>query len=135
MEISRKSIKPFNTRVSFGLYRHYSGELLLKDDVIEEIQAYQAKLINEREIYLSVSISDALIVLNNQKEPHLILNFINYPRFPLNHSELKQEIENLVKHLMAMFSQNRVVIEFPDETVMFEKSKDIDPRIIANTNV
>jgi len=135
MEISRKSIEPFHARVSFGLNRHYSDELLLKEDVIKAIQAYQAKLISERDIYLSVSISDALIVLRNQKEPHLILNFINYPRFPLNHSELKQEIENLVKHLMAMFSQNRVVIEFHDETVMFERSKDIDPRIIANTQI
>lgn len=133
MEIPRKSIKPFNAKISFVLCRHYTEELLLKEDVIEEIQAHQAKLINEKEIYLSVSISDALIVLNNQKEPHLILNFINYPRFPLNDADLKSEIENLVKHLMAIFSQNRVVIEFDDETVMLDKSSDIDPRIVANS--
>jgi len=133
MEISRKSIEPFHARVSLGLNRHYSEELILKEDVIRAIQDFQAKLINEREIYLSVSISDALIVLNNQKEPHLSLNFINYPRFPLTHAELKLEIENLVKHLMEKFSQNRVVIEFNDETVMLDKSNEIDPRIVAKT--
>jgi len=132
MEISRKSIEPFHARVSIGLNRHYSDELLLKEDVIKAIQAYQAKLISERDVYLAVSISDALIVLRNQKEPHLILNFINYPRFPLNDADLKSEIENLVKHLMAKFSQNRVVIEFNDETVMLDKSIEIDPRIVAN---
>lgn len=133
MEISKQSIEPFLARVSLGLNRHYSEELLLKEDVIKAIQAYQARLIREKKIYLSVSISDALIVLNNQKEPHLILNFINYPRFPLTHAVLKVEIENLVKHLMAEFSQNRVVIEFNDETVMLEKSNEIDPRVLANT--
>lgn len=36
---------------------------------------------------------------------------------------------------MAMFSQNRVVIEFHDETVMFERSKDIDPKIASKIQV
>lgn len=42
---------------------------------------------------------------------------------------LKETIEELTKALMKEFDQNRVVIEFLDETVMFEVSEEIDPRI------
>ena len=131
MEISRKSLEPFKAIVNFGLLRAYSEELLSKEDIIKEIQAYQIQLIKEKKIFLSVSISESLVVLNNQKEPHITLNFINYPRFPLNPLILKLEIEILVKKLMDMFNQNRVVIEYHDETVMLEYSEEIDPKIRA----
>ena len=77
MDISRKSLEPFKAIVNFGLLRAYSEELLSKDDIIKEIQAYQIQLIKEKKIFLSVSISESLVVLSNQKEPHVTLNFIN----------------------------------------------------------
>ena len=42
---------------------------------------------------------------------------------------LKIEIETMTKYLMNEFEQNRIVIEYFDETVMFENSEKIDPRI------
>ena len=131
MEISRKSLEPFKAIVNCGLLRAYSEELISKDDIIKEIKAYQIQLIKEKKIFLSVSISESLIVLNNQKEPHITLNFINYPRFPMDPLVLKLEIESLVKKLMDIFNQNRVVIEYHDETVMLEYSGEIDPKIRA----
>jgi hypothetical protein len=59
----------------------------------------------------------------------LKLNFINYPKFPLKETLLKKEIEKITKALMKEFDQNRVVIEYLDETVMLEGSDRIDPRI------
>lgn len=68
-------------------------------------------------------------MLSGQVEPHLQLNFINYPKFPLKENILKIEIENLTRAVMQKFEQNRVVIEYLNETVMFEDSELIDPRI------
>lgn len=45
---------------------------------------------------------------------------------------LKIEIENLTKYLMTEFEQNRVVIEYLDETIMLANSELIDPRIKIN---
>ena len=129
MDISRKSLKPFKAIANFGLLRVYSEELLSKDHIIKEIQAYQIQLIKEKKIFLSVSISESLVVLSNQNEPHINLNFINYPRFPLDPLILKLVIESLVKKLMDIFNQNRVVIEYHDETVMLEYSEEVDPKI------
>lgn len=129
MNPSRITKEAFRAKVSFGLHKGYSDELLSKEEIIEEIRAYQKRLISEKNIYLSVSLSEALIVLGGQNEPHLILNFINYPRFPLDPPELKTVIENFIKHLMHVFNQNRMVVEYHDETVMLEYSTETDPRI------
>ena len=68
-------------------------------------------------------------MLSGQVEPRLQLNFINYPQFPLKENVLKIEIENLTRSLMQKFQQNRVIIEYLNETVMFEDSELIDSRI------
>lgn len=82
----------------------------------------------ERNIFLSASISDCNIVLNNQNEPHLKIDFINYPKFPLEESVMKENVISLSKELMIKHNQNRMVIVFPDETIMLEQSDEIDPR-------
>lgn len=129
MNITRKSIEPFKAIVSFGLNKGYTDELVSKDAIIREINNYQKRLADEKGIYLSISISETIITLIGQKEPHLVFNFINYPRFPLNVQVLKQNIERLIEHLMSRFQQNRVVIEYLDETVMLEFSNEVDPKI------
>lgn len=130
MRVARKSIEPFKATVSFGLNKGYTDELISKEAIIREINDYQSKLANEKDIYLSISISETIITLIGQQEPHLVFNFINYPRFPLQVQELKQTIEHLIRQLMSTFQQNRVVVEYLDETVMLEFSSEVDPKII-----
>lgn len=132
MEVSRVSVKPFKAVVTFGLNRNYSDSQISSDEVIEAIQRYQDKLVLAKKVYLSISVSDSVIVMSHQKEPHVVLKFINYPKFPLNHKELKFEIESLVRYLMDKFSQNRTVVEYLNETVMFECTDQIDPRIVSS---
>jgi hypothetical protein len=132
MNISRKSIKPFRAKVTLGLFRGYTTEIIDKKIVIEYIQLYQNQLIKSKNIYLSVSLSESTIILNYQKEPHLILNLINYPKFELEIPLLKKEIEKLIKHLMDNVEQNRVIIEYLDETVMLESSPNVDPNVLKN---
>lgn len=129
MEVTKKTIKSFSAKVTFGLELGYTGELIEKTKIIKHIQKIQNKLIKNKDIFLSVSISECNIVMSGQIEPHLILSFINYPKFPLKIETLKKEIEQLTKQLMNKFKQNRTIIEYLDETVMLEQQGKIDPRI------
>ena len=97
--------------------------------MIKAIQQYQNSLISERDIYLSVNVSECEIVLSGQNEPHLNLAFINYPRFEMTPEELKKEVLSISEYLMDEFRQNRIVIVFNDETVMLENNSEVDPRI------
>ncbi len=129
MNFFKKTIKPFSAKVTFGLEKGYTKKLIKKSLVIKSIQKYQDNLIKEKNISLSVSLSECSIILSGQVEPHVNLNFINYPKFPLKEKVLKIEIENMTRSLMKEFEQNRVVIEYLDETIMLENSELIDPRI------
>lgn len=129
MEVIKKTIKSFSAKVTIGLELGYTGELIEKTKIIKHIQKIQNELIKNKDIFLSVSISECNIVMSGQIEPHLILSFINYPKFPLKIETLKKEIEQLTKQLMNKFKQNRTIIEYLDETVMLEQQGKIDPRI------
>lgn len=129
-KVTRKPVPPFKATVTFGLQRHYTDEILSKEAIFREINKYQKRLQDEKDFLLSISVSETLILLNSQREPHLVFNFINYPLSPLPVQELKQIIEHFVEHLMTLFQQNRVVIEYLDETTMLEFSSDVDPKIL-----
>ncbi|WP_010662685.1 hypothetical protein [Marinilabilia salmonicolor] len=125
----RKSVNPFSASITMGLERGYSRELIHKSDVISWLQGWQDRLLKEKKVGLSVCISECEIIFSGQVEPHLKLSMINYPKFPLKEEDLKDVIELLVRDLMEAFNQNRIVIEYLDETIMLENSPDIDPRI------
>ncbi len=129
MEVIKKTVKPFSAKVTLGLELGYTGELIEKTEIIQHIQKIQNNLIKNKDIFLSVSISESNIVMSGQIEPHVTLSFINYPKFPLKVEILKKEIEALTKQLMNEFKQNRTIIEYLDETVMLEQREEIDPRI------
>ena len=130
--MKKTSIKPFYAKVTLGLEIGYTKKQIEKSEIIKSLQTYQNQLITEKKVILSVSLSVCDIILSGQVEPHLKLNFINYPKFPLEEKVLKIEIENLTEYLMKEFEQNRVVIEYLNETVMLENSELIDPRIKIN---
>ena len=132
MEPHRLSLPPFSATITIGLQKEYNDIIIDKSVVLSHLQSYQEKLIKEKDIHLSASLTECNIVLSGQDEPHLRLGFINYPKFPLDIIVLKNEIEKLAKHLMEVCEQNRVVLEFMDETVMFEFSEKTDPRILRN---
>ncbi len=67
--------------------------------------------------------------MDGQEEPHVKLEFIKYPRFEMEPSLLKNEIQKLTEYLMSEFGQNIIVIVYHDEIVMIENNASIDPRI------
>ena len=121
--------KTFQATITIGLKLGYTKEIYSKDFLIKELQVYQKKRIDAAGIYLSASVSECNIVLSGQDEPHLKLEFINYPKFPLEVEVFKKEIIDLAKYLLNMMKQNRTVIVCTDETIMLELNADIDPRI------
>ena len=123
------TIKIFRASINLGLKKGYSQETISEKEVINFLQAYQEKMIVEENIYLSASIINNMIVLSGQAEPHLKIEFINYPRFFYKESLLKEKINELAELLLNKFEQNRIVIIYDDKTVMIEQSDEIDPQI------
>ena len=124
-----KSIKTFTAVIILGLEIGYSEEHYNKEYLINELQEYQRKRIDESSVYLSASVSECIIVLSGQVEKHLKLEFINYPKFPLEVEVFKKEVVKLGSYLLYKIQQNRTVIVFSDETIMLEIDEAIDPRI------
>jgi CRISPR/Cas system endoribonuclease Cas6 (RAMP superfamily) len=77
MEVIKKTVKPFSAKVTLGLELGYTGELIEKTEIIQHIQKIQNNLIKNKDIFLSVSISESNIVMSGQIEPHVTLSFIN----------------------------------------------------------
>ena len=127
MNITR--LKSFQATITIGLELGYTKEVYSKELLIKELQVYQKKRIEAAGIYLSASVSECSIVLNGQDEKHVKLEFINYPKFPLEVDVFKSEIIDLAKYLLGIMKQNRTVIVFTDENIMLELNTDIDPRI------
>ena len=130
MKIKVTKIKTFQASIFIGLEYGYTQKQIDENLVIESLSELQKQLSAEKNIFLSASVSKTVIVLNNQKEPHLKINFINYPKFPLDENIFKDEVLIIGKELMKQFEQNRILIIYTDETVMLEQSEEIDPRIL-----
>ena len=129
MKIKETKIKTFQASIFIGLEIGYTQKQIDKNLVIESLSKLQKQLSKEKDIYLSASLSKTVIVLNNQKEQHLKIDFINYPKFPLSEEIFKDEVLHFGKELMKQFEQNRILIIYTDQTVMLEQSDKIDPRI------
>jgi len=119
----------YSATIAIGLQLGYSNQLYQKEQLTGPLQKFQRKQIAERSVYLSACISECEIVLNGQIEPNIKLEFINYPKFPLEEKQFKSEVELLSIYLMKELEQNRIVIVYHNETKMFEKNEEIDPRI------
>lgn len=131
MNIERAKVNSFTGRITLGTQVGYSDDIISENELISFMQEYQDSLIQSKNLYLSICLSTCKIILSGQVEPHFQLSFINYPKFPLDVNSLKKEIENFAEALMTRFSQNRIVVEFPEETIMFDSTDKIDPRIKA----
>ena len=129
MNFKKVSADPFKAVINLGLQWNYSDELISKSNVINIIRDYQKSKMANAEISLSVSLKESEIVFADQVEPHLEIAVINYPKFKYDSKQLKSEVIVLAQHLMYQFYQNRLVIEFLDETLMIENTDKIDPRV------
>lgn len=119
----------YTATISLGLQKGYSRDLWSKEEVITSLQKIQNILIKDRNIYLSAAVSECDIILSGQIEPSIKLDFINYPKFPLEENVFRESVISLTADLMKELNQNRVVIVFHNDIVMLENNSEIDPRI------
>ncbi|MGB0778314.1 MAG: hypothetical protein ACPGR7_09830 [Flavobacteriaceae bacterium] len=125
----RISAEPFEASASFGLKRHYSQDYISFEEFIDRLQYTQRIVKQNYDLDLSVQVTQTQIVLHKHQEPHVRLDFINYPQFPTEIKYLKNIITYFVEFLATQLMQNRVVINFPDEHLMISKSDQLDPGV------
>ncbi len=121
--------KTFTAKATIGLFKGYSRELTSIEVFKEVLLEAQQKIKAEYDIALSAKLIPCEILFLGQDELSMELQFIQYPKFPIEESKLKKAILELTKLLMIKLEQNRVVIVFTDEIVMLEQSSEIDPNI------
>lgn len=119
----------YTATVTIGLQKGYTKDFWSKSEVIEKLQEFQNRLIHNESLYLSAAVSECDIVLSGQIEPSLKLDFINYPKFPLDEEKFSESVIILTKGLMKELNQNRIVVVFHNKIVMLEYDPEIDPRI------
>lgn len=121
--------KTFTAQATIGLYKGYTSELITLKEFKTALLSVQKMVDNELEIKLSTKITLCEIVFLGQEEQSVTLDFIQYPKFPIEEEKLKQAILFLVEKLMLTLQQNRVTIIFLTETIMLEQCNEIDPRV------
>lgn len=119
----------YKATITLGLQKGYSAQVYSADEVLTHLQELQKTLARDKGIYLGANCYQSELVLTGQREPHLNFMFIGYPKFPLEETTFKSTVEWIAEKLMGHFHQNRLVIQFHDETVMLEETPEIDPRI------
>lgn len=123
------SCKSFRAQVTIGLNIGYTTNSISIETVKRELAAAQQVVKKELNVFLSTKIKTCEIVFLGQEEPSVELEFIQYPKFIQEEALLKKAILKLTELMMMALQQNRVVIVFNDETIMLEKSEEIDPSI------
>lgn len=123
------SLETYTAKINIGLQKNYDNTYYDKSEYIQFLQQYQINLLKEKNIHLSAAVQEFDLVYGNLIEKHLLLNFVNYPKFPLEKNVFKKHINLLGEKLMKQFDQNRILIEYPDESIIFENNESIDPKI------
>ena len=120
----------YHATITIGLQRAYTREPIPVESVFNALEAIQNSLIKDHQLYFSANCTESIIILSGQREPHLNIRFINYPRFPVEETIFKKSVLEIAGFLQATFEQNRLVIEFHDGFVMMQERKEIDPGIV-----
>jgi hypothetical protein len=122
-------IKTFTANAVMGLLRGYSSEAITLTEFKSVLLSAQTEIFQKYGIGLSIKLSTTEIFFLGQNEPSIDVQIIQYPKFPQPEETLKKAFIQLIEIMMQELEQNRVVIVFPDETIMMEQSESIDPNI------
>ena len=113
-------VETFTGTIYCGFCEGYNKDYNPQDNFVK-LQLEKAKGICRAYcdvIGLCVTVEPTYFIYTNGQEDGVKVGFINYPRFPKEIKDIKDEAIELAKHLKAAFSQKRVSIVFTDETIM-----------------
>jgi hypothetical protein len=115
--------------ITIGMQKGYTKERIELKQIKSHLKDIQEIQIKRDQLYLSANVYLSDIVLSGQDEPHVNLNFIQYPRFPASDIQLRNGVLEIGTYMMDKLQQNRIVITFDNEIVMLENSREIDKKI------
>ena len=127
--MNRLITKTFTAQAVIGFYKGYSTELITFQEFKNALFIGQQKTKKQFNVMLSTKITLCEIVFLGQEEPSITIDFIQYPKFPVEEKLMKNAIIYLIEFLMDTLFQNRTVIVFSDETICLENTEAIDPKI------
>jgi len=116
----------FKAEITIGLNKGYSDEIWNIDKLKISLQNAQKLLKDDTGVLLSAKVTLCDIVFLGQDEPSVTISFINYPKFPVEKEPFKSGVIFIAKNIMNELEQNRIVVVFNDETIMFEVDDKID---------
>jgi hypothetical protein len=124
------SIPKWTASLCIGMRKGYTDQSIELNEIKKILREIQEIQIKREQLYLSANIFQSDIVLSGQDEPHVNVNFIQYPRLPASEIQLRNGVLEIGAYLMDKLQQNRIVITFDNEIVMLKKSSVIDKGII-----
>ena len=130
--INKVVLPTFKADITIGLHKGYSDAQWSLNEFKTSLVKAQKLLKESKGMLLSAKVTLCDIVFLGQDEPSLTISFINYPKFPIEREAFKEGVEFIARMLLDDLKQNRIVIVFDDETMMLEKSDEIDRNIDLN---
>ena len=111
-------VPTWTANIFIGSCEGYDGPCFTEYRVLEAIAEYQ-RLAPEGERGC-VRISECTYKFAAYEEAGWVISVLNYPRLPLSAANLERFARRLAEHLLVTLKQNRVSVEMPTETLLFE---------------
>ena len=111
------SVSSFHATIYVGFREGHDGPAHLLEECLVVCQSYVDQ------ISWCVRVTPCQYVYKGGNEPGAAIGVIHYPRFPTPVSELRRRTLELARKLQESLGQQRVSVEFPDETVMLSRSE------------
>jgi len=108
------TVETISAKIYLGLREGYTDKI----HTINELEKFLQKEANKGGLCLTIT--PTIFIYKDGKENGAIIGLINYPRFPKNEGELKFTAEKIAKLCKEEYKQQRVSIEYKDETIMLE---------------
>lgn len=113
-------VETFTATIYVGLKHHYEGEVMPFEQVEDIIQRWVDG------IGMCVTVTRTKYVYTKGNEPGIIVGFINYPRFPSTPGDIAYRVFDLAQILLKECKQMQLSIVFPDETILFSNTEEIE---------
>lgn len=117
MAYHTKKAVNFSVRLYIGSRERRDGPDISAERIKETIKKYQFMM---GEAATPVRLTPTTYLWQDYEEEGWQIGMINYPRKPLGPLTIHEFAMNLAAYLLKAFNQNRITIEFPDETCMLE---------------
>ena len=109
-----KTEKTWKAQIYCGLRKGYSNDIHSIEKVYRACQKYVD------EIGWCVTVTPTKFIYRQGHKPGVIIEAIQYPRFPTPEEVLRVRVTELAKILLKELEQYRLTICFPEQTIMME---------------